>query len=266
VRLVLLGGCTVVALAIAIAQTVGATATAPSLTLSPDSNLHNGQSVSLSVGPNGFFTPHSHVNILECADPGGKAANLPKDDSTCDGNTIQGMTVLVAADGSFSASGYTVYSLPSVTLGEQSNDQPVCNATNPCVLFVGQDQNNFTSPKVFSAPFTINPATVTTTTAPTGTSSPGSTSTSSPGSTSTSSPGTSATSTPATTGSTTSATTPSTGSGVDPAASLSTAGAGAPTSLATTGPPAELAWVVGLGSGLVLIGSLGRRRVSRARA
>jgi hypothetical protein len=48
--------------------------------------------------------------------------------------------------------------------------------------------------------------------------------------------------------------------------SLSTAGVGAPTTLATTGPPAQLAWLVSLGSGLVFIGSLGRRRVNRVRA
>jgi hypothetical protein len=261
VRTVLLGLCAVVALAIAIAQTVGASAAVPTLTLSPGSNLHNGESVSVSVGANGFFTPHSHVNILECADPGGKSANLPKDDSTCDGNTIQGTTVLVAADGSFSASEYTVYSLPNATLGEQSNGQPVCNATDPCVLYVGQDQNDFTSPKVFSAPFTVSPGAVSTTTTPGGGTSPGSTSSTSPGSTSSSSPG--ATTTPTTTGSTTITTTPP--NNVDPSASLGTAGATTPTTLATTGPPPQLAWLVGLGSGLVFIGSLGRRWVNRLR-
>jgi hypothetical protein len=261
--MVLLGLCTVSALAIAIAQTVGASAAAPNLTMSPASNLHNGQSVSVAVGPNGFFTPNSHVNILECADPGGKAANLPKDDSTCDGNTIQGATVLVGTDGSFSTSAYPVYTLPSAALDEQSDGQPVCNATNPCVLFVGQDQNNFTTPKVFSAPFTIAPAAITTTTVPEGGTSPASTSTSSPG--------TGATSTPGTTGSTSTApttpvsTAPPVSSGIDPSTSLSSAPTAAPTSLATTGPPAQLAWLVGLGSGLMFFGSLGRRLVNRAR-
>jgi hypothetical protein len=255
--MVLLGVVTVVALAIAVAQTVGASPAAPSLTVSPGSNLHSGQSVSVSVGPNGFFTPRSHVNILECADPGGKASNLPKDDSTCDGNTIQGNTVLVAADGSFSASGYAVYSLPNSTLGEQSNGQPVCNAGNPCVLYVGQNQNDFTAPKVFSAPFTVDPGVPTTTTLPSGLTPPGSTSTSSPD--------TNVTSTPPTTGSTVVTTTPSSSSGIDPSVSLSTVGAGTPTTLASTGPPAQLAWLVTLGSGLVLVGSLGRRYVSRER-
>ena len=33
--------------------------------------------------------------------------------------------------------------------------KPICNQTNSCVLYVGQNQNDFTAPKVFSAPFLI---------------------------------------------------------------------------------------------------------------
>ena len=97
------------------------------------------------------------MKILECADPGGAQANLPKDDSTCDGNTIQGISILIGSDGSFSDTTYQVYMLPSQTLGEQSNFKPICNQTNDCVLYVGQNQNDFTAPKVFSAPFLISP-------------------------------------------------------------------------------------------------------------
>ena len=133
-------------------------ASAPTVTMSPSTDLHDGESVSVSIGPNTVFTPNAGVNILECADPGGTLANLPKSDSTCDGNTIQGNTILVAANGSASEAKYTVYLLPSPALGEQANNQPVCNQTDPCVLYVGQSQNDFTAPKVFSAPFTIAPA------------------------------------------------------------------------------------------------------------
>jgi hypothetical protein len=256
--MVVLGVCMVAALAIAIAQTVSASPTAPNLTMSPDSNLHNGESVSVSVGPNGFFTPHAHVNILECADPGGKAANLPTDDTKCDGNTIQGPTILVATDGSFSMTGYSIYALPSATLGEQSNGLPVCNTTNPCVLFVGQNQNDFTAPKVFSAPFAIGAGAVTTTTVPSGTASQNSTPTSSPA--------TSSTPTSGATGSTTTASsTPTSSSGTIPSTPLSTTGVGDPATLASTGPPAQLAWVVALGSVFMFVGSVGRRRVNRVR-
>src|SRR5580700_9709363 len=155
----------------AVVQVVGASAAPPALSVTPHGNLSNGQTVAVAVGPNAYFTPHAGVNILECADPGGSVADLPKDITACDGNTIQGSTILVAADGSFSVPTYPVYALPSSALGEQSNYKPLCNQTNSCVLYVGQNQNDFTAPKVFSAPFTIaagsGTATSTTATSPT---------------------------------------------------------------------------------------------------
>ena len=159
--------------ALASAQRAGASAP-PSLNVSPQGNYRDGQTISVAVGPNGYFTPHRGVNVIECADPGGLASNLPKDITTCDGNTIQGNTILVGSDGSFSQTGYTVYLLPSSSLGEQGNFKPVCNQTNYCVLYVGQDQNDFTAPKVFSAPFLIAPGSGTTTTTSTSTGSSGS--------------------------------------------------------------------------------------------
>ena len=97
--------------------------------------------------------------ILECADPGGTAAQLPTSISTCDENTVQADTVLVEPNGSFSEKSYTLYSLPNAVLGEQSNWQPVCDVSHQCVLFVGENQNDFTQPKVFSAPFSLTPST-----------------------------------------------------------------------------------------------------------
>ncbi len=135
-------------------------ATAPHLTViaahpSAGHGFVNGEAVNISVGPNHLFKPYSHVNILECADPKGKKSKLPKDDSTCDGNTIQGNTVLVAKNGSFSEKNYLLYSLPNTVLGEQGNQQPVCNTNHPCVLYVGANQNSFTAPKLFSTPMVI---------------------------------------------------------------------------------------------------------------
>ena len=137
-------------------QAAEASGTPPAVSLSPSGNFSNGQTISVTAGANGYFTPHAGVNILECADPGGSPANLPTDISACDGNTIQGTTVLVANDGSFSEISYQVYSLPNSVLGEQTNDKPICNQTNYCVLYVGQNQNDFTAPKTFSAPFLIS--------------------------------------------------------------------------------------------------------------
>jgi hypothetical protein len=113
----------------------------------------DGQVVRVSVGANSHFVPHSHVAILECADPGGNTAGLPTSLAGCDENTIQGDTTVVEADGSFVEPNYTLYALPSAVLGEQANWQPICNATTECVLFVGEDQNDFTQPKAFSTPF-----------------------------------------------------------------------------------------------------------------
>jgi hypothetical protein len=122
------------------------------------------QVIGVTVSANSVFTPGQGINVLECADPGGTAGNLPTSDATCDGNTIDGDNIIVAADGSFeevaggdggTLSGYTVYALPSSVLDEQPDGQPVCNATNACVLYIGQNQNDFTQPYVWSQPFYV---------------------------------------------------------------------------------------------------------------
>lgn len=117
----------------------------------------SGELINVKVGPNKYFTPYLKVNILECSDPGGTTAHLPKSIANCDGNTIQGGTVLINRDGSFSQDDYPVFSLPNSVLGEQSNQQPICNLTHACVLYIGQNQEDFTQPKIFSAPFTVKP-------------------------------------------------------------------------------------------------------------
>jgi hypothetical protein len=133
-----------------------AAAATPTLTITPGpsaGSFTNGESVTVSVGPNSLFTPHYRVNIIECADPGGSTANLPVNEKTCDVNTVEADTVLVQPDGSFKETGYTLYALPNAVLGEQANWQPVCNRTDKCVLYVGENQDDFTQPKIFSAPF-----------------------------------------------------------------------------------------------------------------
>jgi hypothetical protein len=230
-------------------EAADASGTPPAVSLSASGHLSDGQTISVSVGANGYFTPHAGVNILECADPGGSAANLPTSINTCDGNTIQGTTVLVADDGSFSESSYQVYALPSSTLGEQPNDQPVCNATNYCVLYVGQNQNDFTAPKTFSAPFLITPGSGT---APATSGGSASGAASSSGGSTSSGSSTSSTSTAST------ATSAASAGRADP----STSGVGA-SSLADTGPSPELVWLAGSGTAFLLLGAIGRRRALR---
>jgi hypothetical protein len=142
------------ALATSVGTPAGA-ATAPSLKIT-SGPYHNEQAISLSVGPNHFFTPYSHVNVLECADPKGKKKDLPTSVVSCDGNTIQGNTILVQKNGSFSEHGYQVYVLPNAAqLGESPDTRPICSAKAICVLYIGQNQEKFTAPKVFSPPFEI---------------------------------------------------------------------------------------------------------------
>jgi hypothetical protein len=208
--------------------------------VSPQGDYLNGQTISVAAGPNSYFTPHARIVIIECADPGGLASNLPKDITTCDGNTIQGNTVLVGGDGSFSQTGYSVYLLPSPALGEQSNFTPICNQTHYCVLYVGQDQNDFTAPKVFSAPFLIAPSSGTTTTTVAG-------------------PGSSASS--GTTGGVGAPSSTAKDSGA--AVSLSPSSGSTSATLANTGAPAGIWWVAVSGMALLLAGVFGRRFVLR---
>jgi hypothetical protein len=189
--------------------------------------FQDGEVVKLSVKSNSTFTPGTRVNILECADPEGTSANLPKDIGSCDGLTIQPDTVLVQPDGAITVPQYTIYRLPNSVLGEQSNALPVCDDANQCVLYVGQDQNDFTQPKIFSTPFTVAastaaPSTVTTSTGP-------------------------------------SSSLPS--SPLAGAAGSSSAATNAQTSLAFTGTGSWLPWVLAIGGVLVVAGSLGRRRM-----
>ncbi len=117
--------------------------------------FHDGQTITVSMGPNKIFKPFIRINILECADPGGTTSHLPTNLDTCDENTVQPNSLIPQANGSFTQKAYTVYSLPNSVLGEQPSWQPVCNQTHKCVLFVGEDQDDFSKPKVFSEPFTL---------------------------------------------------------------------------------------------------------------
>ncbi len=94
---------------------------AAGLTITPspsDWTFTNGQTISVSMGPNKVFTPFLRLNIIQCADPGGTEANLPTSFVACDGNTIEPNSVIPKADGSFTEAYYTIYKLPNTSLGE----------------------------------------------------------------------------------------------------------------------------------------------------
>ncbi len=210
-----------------------AAAATPTVTITPGpstSGFANGSTVTVAVGPNSLFVPHTRVNLIECADPGGSKDSLPTSLSTCDPNTVEGDTVLVQSDGSFVEHSYTLYALPNEVLGEQSNWQPVCNHSNQCVLYVGEDQNDFTQPKIFSAPFVFT------------------------ASASAIAVGGAATTVPTTAPKPAASTVPTVSSGV----SL------APATLAFTGPSSASLWIALSGLSLFLAGLTGRRLLRRS--
>ncbi len=108
-----------------------------------------------------LFTPTTLVHVVECSAPNGV---IPSSPSACDGNTIGDASP--EADGSMdyandSTSGnlYTVYYLPdSYTLKEPSTG-PQCGntAATECILYIGDDQGNFTANHVWSQPFFVDP-------------------------------------------------------------------------------------------------------------
>jgi hypothetical protein len=131
------------------------------VTVSGTSNgwvFQDGQTVTVSMGPNHVFKPHSRVNIIQCADAGGTRVNLPTHFIQCDENTIEGDTVVVQPNGSFTEKAYMVFALPSGLLGESKGAVPVCNQTHQCVLLVSEYQTDLSKPKVFSHAFTVVPS------------------------------------------------------------------------------------------------------------
>jgi hypothetical protein len=117
----------------------------------------SGQSINVVIPANSAFAAPNNtngVNVVQCAAPNGV---VPSNPAACDGNTIQGSTILPNADGSFTFQGYQVFQLPDVpTLGEGSSG-PVCGSTSAteCILFIGNNQNDFTKPHLWSQPFFV---------------------------------------------------------------------------------------------------------------
>ena len=193
------------------------------------SPLQNHAVVNVVVGPNSTLSRSAlqtagypsgtapPIKVLECADPDGSAANLPKKSTDCDPTTILSSTT-VQDNGSVYASKYTIYALPdTIELGPSNGT--VCDAGHPCVLGIFADQNDFTKPHLFSAPFEVSA----TDAAATGSSS---------------SPGTSPTNSGA-----------STSNGASAAVSV------APATLANTGGPTWWPWMLGVGLVLLVVGS-----------
>ena len=203
-----------------------------------NSPLSDGKVVDVSVAANSVLNRSSlqgagypsgavPIKVLECADSGGQTANLPTKATDCEPATVIS-TADVQADGSLSLNGYVVYALPdTAALGSSSGT--VCDGSHYCVLGIFADQNNFSKPHLFSAPFQVSPG---------------------------ASAGDPAGSGPSTQGTSTNSKTTS--------SSASTSVSVAPAALANTGSPTLWPWFLVSGAAL-LIGGTGMR-LSRRRA
>jgi hypothetical protein len=213
----------------------GATAKSP---------LQNSQVVNVSVGPNstlsrssleaaGFPSGVVGMKVIQCDDPGGQAANLPQNLTSCAPATLVNADN-PQQDGSLSVEGFTVYTVPDVAVLGASNGT-MCDAQHECVLGIFSNQEDFSKPHLFSAPFLVTGGTGTVSTSSSGT---GPSGTSSSGSSS---------------------------SGPQTAGAGASAGVSVPpATLANTGAPSLWPWLLGAGCILLLAGS-GLRYVRRPR-
>ncbi len=195
--------------------------------------LVNHQVVDLSVAANstlsrsslegaGFPSGAVPIKVLECSDVGGLVSSLPKKPADCEPETIDSVAG-AQPDGSLFLKGFTIYALPDpVDLGV-SNGTVCDDASHQCVLGFFSNQNDFSKPHLFSAPFQV---------VSTGTSN-GAGSTSASGGSSSS-------------GASSSGSAPS---GASAEVSVP------PATLANTGGPTLWPWLLGSGFALLLVGS-----------
>ena len=113
----------------------------------------SGQTVEVQIPPNSVFQPYGGVRILECSAPGGV---IPASIVSCDGDTIQGPTVLIKTDGSIDFADYQIYATPDGAIGD-TKDGPECDLHVKCVIYIGQNQEDFTKPHFWSEPFSVAP-------------------------------------------------------------------------------------------------------------
>src|SRR5271165_6872605 len=124
----------------------------------------SGQTITLAVTANptmnqaameaaGFPGGADVIKFLECADPGGLQSNLPTKSSECEPGSIH--TISGAnADGSLTTN-YIILFLPDPNLGS-SNGTDCGLAPKECVVGIFANQNDFTKPHLFSAPFVVS--------------------------------------------------------------------------------------------------------------
>jgi hypothetical protein len=132
-------------------------------TVTAGTPFSSGQLINVVVGPNSVFqgaAATQNVQILECAAPNGVPPTSP---TACDGETQQSDSFAPQADGSFNYQAqnagdlYTLYALPDNPTFSEPKGGPACGNTlaTECILFIGDNQGDFTSPHVWSQPFMV---------------------------------------------------------------------------------------------------------------
>jgi len=130
-----------------------ADASGPTATVTPSSGLSNLQVVTVKGSG---FPPYTRMEIMECS---GTLANPPKDNTPCQGLTLntesvtnlKGAFVNEPKDPSGLTGGYRILTLPQKKF---SPYPPDCDKTHPCGLFIGVDETDFTQPHLF-VPFSF---------------------------------------------------------------------------------------------------------------
>ena len=128
-------------------------------TFTANTPFASGQNINVVIPANSVFSANTNLAIIECSAPNGVIPVLP---AACDGDTIQGPTLKPNADGSVNfqtevGSLYQIFALPDYfTLGETPGG-PACGdtAATECILYIGENQNDFTQPHLWSQPFFI---------------------------------------------------------------------------------------------------------------
>jgi Bacterial Ig-like domain (group 1) len=100
----------------------------------------------------GFPSGAVTIKFLECSDPGGLVSNLPTKPTECEPQTIHSIAG-ANTDGSLSTT-YQVLALPDANLGT-SNGTTCDAAADACVVGIFSNQNDFSKPHLFSAPFYV---------------------------------------------------------------------------------------------------------------
>jgi hypothetical protein len=127
----------------------------PQVPFTPGTPFSSGQNIEVKVPANTLLPRLSSMHILECA--AGPGGTPPSGTPVCDQNTFYPNNAFPSSsDGSMDITDFTVFALPSPALGENSSNPVICGgASNPCILYIGQDQTNVGLPHVWSQAFQV---------------------------------------------------------------------------------------------------------------